>query len=113
MTDLTGVRNERPARRAVPVTSVRDGLEHLVADEAMTLRSAGVYLALCGRAVWAAALACPPGPRCPACVAARTLGSANRHHRQHRPGVWTWLNSVQRRRHRTAGATDGVPDANR
>lgn len=115
MTDLTGARNQCPGRRVVvvPVTSVRDGLEHLVADEAMTPGSAGRYVASCGDVVWAAALACPPGPRCPACVAARTPdpASGRRRHCQHRPGVGAWWNLILRRRHGAAGATDGARDA--
>lgn len=113
MADVTGARNERPARRAVPVTSARDGFEHLVADEAMASGTGGHYPALCGRVVWAAALVCPPGPRCPACVAACTPDPSRqqRLHRQRRPGVWTLLNPIRGRRHRAAGATDGAPDA--
>lgn len=53
------------------VTCGRDGYEHLVADEAMTPGCAGRYPAICGHRVWAAVLACPSGPPCPACVAVR------------------------------------------
>ncbi|MGH3815520.1 MAG: hypothetical protein ACRDUV_24230 [Pseudonocardiaceae bacterium] len=116
MAGMTGGRNGRRGLRtvAVPVTSARDGFEHLVADAAMTPGSAGRYVSLCGRSVWAAALACPPGPRCPACVAARTPDPAmqRRRHRQRRPGVWAWLSLVWRRRHRAARTKDGAPDAN-
>ena len=92
MTDLTGARNQRPRLRS---------------------GSAGRYVALCGDAVWAVALACPPGPRCPVCVAARTPDPASeRHcHRQHQPGVWAWLNLVRGRHHRVAGAAGVAPDA--
>lgn len=67
MAGMTGAGDERRAWRifAVPVTSTRDGFEHLVADTEMAPGSAGRYVALCGRSVWAAALVCPPGPRCP------------------------------------------------
>lgn len=112
MAGMTGTGDGRRAWRtvAVPVTSVRDGFEHLVADAAMTPGSAGRYVALCGRAVLAAALACPPGPRCSACVAARTADPVRqrRRHRRRRLGVWAWLSPV-RRHHRAARAT-GFPD---
>lgn len=98
---------------AVPVTCARDSFEHLVADSAMTPGSAGRYVSLCGRAMWAAALACPPGPRCPACVAVRTVDTARqrRRHRQRRPGVRAWLKPIRRRHPRAVGTTDGAPDA--
>jgi hypothetical protein len=108
MTDLTGARNERPARRAVAVTSVRDGFEHLVAYEAMTLGNAGRYVALCGCAVLAAALACPPGRPCRTCVAVRTSDAASRR-RQRRVGMWVWLNPVRRHRDRVVAPTP-LPD---
>jgi hypothetical protein len=41
------------------VTSSWDGFEHLVVEETMTPQHAGRCVALCGRTVWAAALACP------------------------------------------------------
>lgn len=113
MAGVTGAGDGRRAWRsiAVPVVSARDGLEHLVAESTMTPGSAGRYVACCGRVVWAAALACPPGPRCPDCVAARTSEPARqrRRHRQHRPGVRTWLNPVRRHHHRAAGAV-ALPD---
>ncbi len=98
---------------AVPVTSARDSVEHLVREEAMTPGSAGSYVAVCGRPVRAAALACPPGPRCPACTAARNTDtrSERQRDRQDRSGGWAWLNVIRRGRHRGAGATGGAPDA--
>lgn len=100
---------------AVPVTSTRDGFEHLVADgDGMTPGSAGRYVALCGRAVWAAALVCPPGPRCRACVAVCTPepASVRRHRREQRSRLlWAWLNPVWRLCRRAAWATEGAPDA--
>lgn len=65
MADLTPPEGQP---RMLAVTSVRDGYEHLVAEEAMTPGSAGRYLAMCGHAVWAAVLACPAGPPCAQCV---------------------------------------------
>lgn len=55
------------------VTSVRDGREHLVTDDAIEAGQAGRYVALCGYRMLAAALSCPPGPPCSACAAIRTL----------------------------------------
>lgn len=102
-----GAGDERPTRRAVAVTvtCARDGREHVVADEAMTPGNAGRYLALCGWPVWTAALVCPPGPRCSACVAVRAadLGSARRRRRRGF-GVWAWLRPVRRRQRRAAGS---------
>lgn len=94
------------------VTSVGDGRRAWRTD-GMTPGSAGRYVALCGHAVWAAALVCPPGPRCRACVAARTPepASARRHRREQRPGVWAWLKPVWRLCRRAASATEGAPDA--
>jgi hypothetical protein len=107
--------NPNPTRSgiAVPVTCARDSVEHLVCEEAMTSRSAGCYVAVCGRSVRAAALACPPGPRCPACttVLYADRGSERRRHRQRSHGLWAWLNLVRRRRHRAAETTDGPFDA--
>ncbi|MGH3764168.1 MAG: hypothetical protein ACRDTX_03315 [Pseudonocardiaceae bacterium] len=97
----------------VPVTSSQDSLEHLVREEAITPGSAGCYVAVCGGSVRAAALACPPGPRCPACTAVHNAdaGSAPRRHRQRLAGLWAWLNLVRRGRHRAAGTTGGAVDA--
>jgi hypothetical protein len=97
----------------VRVTSNQDSIEHLVREEAMAPGSAGCYVAVCGRSVRAAALACPPGPRCPDCTAVRdaNAGSERRGHRQRPPGLWAWLNLVRRRRHPAAGTTDGAFDA--
>lgn len=113
MADLTGTGSERLVRWAAwPVTSVRDGLEHLVADEEMAPGSAGHYVALCGRGVSAAALACPPGPPCPACLTARISHAASerQRHRQHRPGILAWLNPARLRRYSRAGKTAPFPD---
>ena len=116
MAALTEAHDRHPARHtvALPVTSARDGLEHLVVDEAITPGNSGYCVAFCGRAVWAAALVCPPGPQCPACIAVRDAdaGSKRRRHRQRLPVWWTRLNLVRRGRHRAAGTTDGAPDAN-
>lgn len=108
MADLTGAWIEHPSRWSValPVTSARDGLEHLVADEAMT-GNAGRYVALCGRAVWAASLACPAGRSCQSCVAAHTSDAASR--RRYPAGLWAWLNPIRCRRHRASEAT-AFPD---
>ncbi|MGQ0778504.1 MAG: hypothetical protein ACT4NY_29525 [Pseudonocardiales bacterium] len=103
MTDLSRAGDRRAV--ALSVTCGRDGREHLVAEEAMTIGSAGRYPALCGHAVWAVALACPAGPPCRACAAIRNpdTPSARRYRRKHRPGVWArlaaWLNRVRLRRH--------------
>lgn len=96
---MTITPNEHAAGdHAVRVTSVRDGREHLVAQEAMTPGSAGQYPALCGRRVWAAALACPAGRPCPACFAVGTAYAAGaRRRRQHRTELWAWLNRLRRR----------------
>lgn len=77
----------------VAVTSVRDGFEHLVDDAVMTPGSAGRYVALCGHEVQAAALVCPPGPRCEACVAVRNavLADGQRHRRADQRGIWARL----------------------
>lgn len=62
-----------PIRDApIPLTCATDMRTHLVAiadlERAIAERS-GHYRTLCGRAVLAAALTAPPGPRCPACYA--------------------------------------------
>ena len=122
MTDQTA-RDGRPAWRVVtwPLTSVRDGYEHLIAESAMTAPRAGRFTTLCGRAGWAAALTCPPGPQCRACVAVRdadaTGGLRHRQTRQRRTWALTaWLrphshasHSTLRRREVPA-KTDGPPD---
>lgn len=58
MTDVTGAGDGRRTWRTivVPVVSAGDGVEHLVAESAMTPGSAGRYVACCGRVVWAASL---------------------------------------------------------
>ena len=89
------------------VTSVRDGREHLVAEDVMTPGSAGRYPALCGHAVWAAVLTCPAGPPCRACLTLRTprRTSGRRRHRKPRPGVWARLNPFRRRAHHSGTTT--------
>jgi len=97
---MTITRNEHAeGDHAVRVTSVGDGREHLVAQEAITPGSAGQYPALCGRQVWAAALACPAGLPCRACFAVGTayVAGSRRRRRQHQTGVWAWLNRLRRR----------------
>lgn len=115
MAALIGAHTGRPTRHAaaLPVTSARDSVEHLVREEAMTPRNTGCYIALCGRSVRAAALACPPGPRCPACNAVRDAHARNeqRRHHQRPPGLWAWLNVIRRGRRPAAGAPDGATDA--
>lgn len=95
MTAMTGMGNSRRVRSAVlvPVTSSRDGFEHLVVEETMTPRHGGRCVALCGCAVWAAALACPPGRCCPACSAAchADVADGPQHRRRNRRGVWARL----------------------
>ncbi|MGH3843026.1 MAG: hypothetical protein ACRDS0_16500 [Pseudonocardiaceae bacterium] len=112
---MTASENARQARRSidVAVTSTWDGVEHLVREEAITPGSAGCYIGVCGRSVRAAALACPPGPRCPDCTRARDAqaGSEQRRHSKDRSGWWAWLNRVRRARHRPARTTDGACDA--
>ncbi|MGH3823495.1 MAG: hypothetical protein ACRDRA_11800, partial [Pseudonocardiaceae bacterium] len=71
------------------MTSALDAFEHLVAEEAMAPGNAGRYAALCGREVWAAALAAPAGPRCPVCVAVHNTDAAGR--TRHRRPVWARL----------------------
>jgi hypothetical protein len=52
------------------MTSVRDGLEHAVADsEFVPSRHGGRYRAVCGCLVVPGSLAAPPGRPCPGCVA--------------------------------------------
>lgn len=114
---MVGVTGSEDARRvwrtvAVPVTSACDCFEHLVREEAMTPGSAGCYVTVCGRSVRAAALVCPPGPRCPACTSVRNVNAGSgQPHRQRQTGLWAWLKLVRRGRHRAAGTTDGAPDA--
>lgn len=95
MTAMTGMGNSRRVRSAVlvPVTSSRDGFEHLVVEETMTPRHGGRCVALCGCAVGAAALACPPGRCCPACSAAchADVADGPQHRRRNRRGVWARL----------------------
>lgn len=100
MASMTGIGDERRTWRAgsVPVTSVGDGFEHLVAEATMTPADAGSYVALCERTVLAAALACPAGPRCSDCIAVRDADPAGRarHCRRDRSGVWARLTALLR-----------------
>ncbi|MGH3845010.1 MAG: hypothetical protein ACRDS0_26775 [Pseudonocardiaceae bacterium] len=97
---MTSGRGVRRARRAVavPVTGALDGFEHLVAEEAMAPGNAGRYATLCGREVWAAALAAPAGLRCPACATIHN-GDAVDRPRHSRPTrrAWTRLVGLLRR----------------
>lgn len=110
---MTESDDARPVWRTVGVTSARDRVEHLVREEAMKPGSAGCYVAVCGRSVQAAALACPPGPRCPACLVVREAHARDQRHRpRQRPrGRWAWLNPARRGQHRAARTTDGAGDA--
>ena len=80
------------APRTIPVTSLADGRCHRVADDAYTAGPAarrGQYTALCGHAVVAAALICPPGPDCRSCAALaviRRRTRRGRHRRDTGPG---------------------------
>jgi hypothetical protein len=101
MAGVSGVGDARRPWRtvAVPVTSTRDGFEHLVTEDAIAPSNASRYAALCGRDVWTAALAAPPGPRCPACVAVRNADTSDgpRHRRPTRSGAWARLTGLLRR----------------
>ena len=110
---MTDFKDARPVWRTVDVTSARDRVEHLVLEEAMTPRSAGCYVAVCGHQVQAAALACPPGLRCPVCLAVRDANARDqrRRHRRRPPGRWAWLPLPRRGRHRAAGTTGSAFDA--
>lgn len=110
---MTDSEDARTVWRTVDVTSARNRVEHLVREEAMTPRSAGCYVAVCGDPVQAAALACPPGPRCRTCLAVREAHARDqrRRHRQRPPGRWAWLQLPRRGRHRAAGTTGGAFDA--
>ena len=69
MTEKTGVVSGRPW---VWVTSTVDGADHLVTDVAMAAGLAarrGMFLALCGASVVAAAMVTPPGHWCAPCQA--------------------------------------------
>jgi hypothetical protein len=112
MTELTGADDGQRRVVVLPVTSAHDGLEHLVAEDMMTIGNAGRYTGLCGRRVLAAALACPAGPPCSSCIAVRDtfVFGDRRNRRTHRHGLWTrlisWLN--RRRRARHAGKPEAV-----
>lgn len=106
MPHRAGAGDDRSVKRVVVrVTSVRDGREHLVAEEAMAPGSAGRYPALCGHAVWAAVLTCPPGPPCRKCLALRSprTTSGRRRHRKPRLGLWAWLSPTRRRTYEGGG----------
>ncbi|MGH4020643.1 MAG: hypothetical protein ACRDT0_15720, partial [Pseudonocardiaceae bacterium] len=68
-----------PVGRALPVTCVRNGREHLVSWDAMEVGRSGRYVALCGCDVMAAALASPPGPPCSRCIAVRSDRAGRSH----------------------------------
>lgn len=94
-----------PRRRviALPLTSTSDGYEHLVAEDAMAAGQTGRFTTLCGSTVWAAALACPPGPGCQACIAARDTDAADGlRHRRAKRRMWpptAWIHRHSRARH--------------
>lgn len=105
MADQTA-RAGHPRRRviALPLTSAPDGYEHLIAEDAMTAGKTGCFATLCGQTVWAAALACPPGPGCRACIAVRDTDAADglRHRRTKQRKRWTpaaWMRRHSRARH--------------
>lgn len=100
MAELTGADDESRRGLVLPVTSAHDGLEHLVAEDMMTIGNAGRYTGLCGRRVWAAVLACPPGPPCPGCIAVRyaRLPGRRRNHRTGRHRMWPRLTGWLHRR---------------
>lgn len=55
------------------MTCAEDRSEHAVTDEAFAAgreRNLGIYQAVCGHQVSPTPMACPPGPRCRACVGA-------------------------------------------
>jgi hypothetical protein len=59
-------------RRWVWVTSIADGADHALTEAAMATGLAarqGMFLALCGTGVVAAAMVAPPGQRCARCHA--------------------------------------------
>lgn len=115
MVRMTGVRDERRMWRTVvvPVTSALGGFEHLVAEDAIAPSNASRYVALCGRDVWAAALAAPPGPRCPACVAVYNADAADgpRHRRPTPSGAWARLTGLLRRPRPARPESSQFPDA--
>jgi hypothetical protein len=88
-----------------------DGRDHAVTDEQMAAGVAGDtghYTAVCTHDVLVTPMICPPGPRCPRCVAflraraaARTEEQRQAHHHR-RPGV------LRRLLHR-AGRSPVVP----
>lgn len=102
MAELSDPDDDQQRVLVLPVTSAHDGLEHLVDEHMMTIGNAGRYTGLCGRRVWAAVLACPPGPPCPSCLSARHAHQpgGRRKRQTGRSGVWTrltgWLNRVRR-----------------
>jgi hypothetical protein len=76
-----------PDRQWVWVTSTADGADHAVTDAAMTaglVARQGLFLALCGTGVTAAALVTPPGQRC---AQYRHSSVHSQHHEWRRRGV--------------------------
>lgn len=52
------------------MTCCIDGLEHAITDNDLTTgQQRGIYGAVCGHRVASRALICPPGRRCPICLA--------------------------------------------
>jgi hypothetical protein len=92
------------------VTSMRDGREHLVPDEAMTAAGMGNYLALCGHRVGAAVLTCPPGPPCLACTAVRRVAIPEQT-RHRTAGLWRWAGLIARLRGQRPTASVLLPAA--
>lgn len=107
MAELTSADSDRRQVVLLPVTCCRGGREHLVAEDAIVPANAGRYTAICGHRVLAAVLACPAGPPCRYCLAAR--GTDQPRKRRTCPiegqGMWarltTWLNLARRWRHPT------------
>lgn len=115
MAGMSGAGDARRSRRtvAVPVTSARDGFEHLVTEDEIAPSNASRYTALCRRDVWAAALAAPPGPRCPACITVRNADTSDgpRHRRATRSGAWARLTGLLRRSRPARPESSQFPDA--
>ncbi|MGH3930551.1 MAG: hypothetical protein ACRDTF_11315 [Pseudonocardiaceae bacterium] len=93
MTELTSADGDERRVVMLLVTCCRDGREHLVAEDEIVPANAGRYTAACGHRVLAAVLACPAGPPCRNCLAAR---SADRPRKRRtcpidRLGVMAWL----------------------
>jgi hypothetical protein len=92
--------------RIIRVKSTRVSPPPSSADAAIRCRAgrSGRYLALCGQLVIPAALATPPGPPCPACIA--VLDNGQRPQPRRVPGMPSWLAGLvnvsqgKHRRHR-------------